>query len=434
MNQTKDSALISMEVLLKSSPEIFIPEPGTVVDGIVIAMHKNKILVDLGGVSTGIIAGKEAVDSADTLSDLAMGDTVSAFVLEPENDEGLIVLSLRKASQQKTWKRFVDFYKNKETIKVKITEANKGGLLVEVDSIKGFIPVSQLAPLHYPRVNGADSAKILSRLQKLVGKQLDVRIINIDEESRKLILSEKEAQNEVRATALKTIQVGDVVEGKISGVVNFGIFVTFNGLEGLVHISEIAWGHVDDPSNFGKLNDPVKVKVIGIEGEKISLSMKQLTVDPWLEIAKNFKEGQKVSGVINRVTEYGAFVTLADDINGLVHVSEMSDPEVKDNPKYNFNVGAEITASIVNIDVENHRIGLSVLGKKPAASKEILEEKKFDESASVDDLDLSDKAKAALKEAGYVTVKDVKAASEDALLAVEGFGPATLKKLTDQLA
>lgn len=422
--------LVSMDELLKSSPDIFIPEPGTIVEGVVITVHKNKILVDLGGVSTGIIAGREAVDSSDTMSDIKPGDAISAFILEPENDEGLIVLSLRKASQQKTWKKFVDFFNNKETIKVKITEANKGGLLVEVDSIKGFIPVSQLAPLHYPRVNGADSAKILSRLQKLVGEFIDVRIINIDEENRKLILSEKEAQNEVRATALKTIEVGQVVEGRISGVVNFGIFVTFNGLEGLVHISEIAWGHVDDPSNFGKLNDPVKIKVIGIEGEKISLSIKQLTQDPWLEIAKDFKEGQEVSGKINRITEYGAFITLADDINGLIHISEINDPSLKDNPKYNFAVGQDITARIVNIDTENHRIGLSVLDPKKSEAKA----KKTAAPTKVEELDLSDKIKSALKDAGYETVQSVKDASEEDLLNVEGFGPATLKKLLDQVA
>lgn len=414
--------LISMDELLTASPDIFIPIPGTIVDGKVITVHKNRILVDLGGVSTGVISGKEAVDSGDTISGLAEGDDISAFVLEPENDEGLIVLSLRKASQQKTWKKFLDYYNNKEVIKVKITEANKGGLLVEVDSIKGFIPVSQLAPLNYPRVNGADSAKILSRLQRLVGQFLDVRIINIDEENRKLILSEKEAQNEVRLKALKGINIGEIVEGKISGVVNFGIFVTFDGLEGLVHISEIAWGHVDDPSNFGKLGDKVQVKVIGIEGEKISLSIKQLTQDPWLEIAKKFKEGQKVTGVINRVTEYGAFVTLAEDINGLIHISEINDPEIKEKG-LTFKVGEEVTASIINIDVENHRIGLSILGKKPNAGQ-----------LSITELGLSDKTLLALEKAGVKSVDELKGKSIEELTAIEGVTESSAKKIAEKLA
>lgn len=414
--------LITMEELLESSPSVFIPEPGTIIDGKVITVHKNKILVDLGGVSTGVISGKEAVDSGDTISSLVQGDDISAFVLEPENDEGLVVLSLRKASQQKTWKKFVDFYDNKEVIKVRITEANKGGLLVEVDGIKGFIPVSQLAPLNYPRVNGADSAKILSRLQKLIGQQLDVRIINIDEENRKLILSEKEAQNEVRLKALKGIEIGEIVEGKISGVVNFGIFVTFDGLEGLVHISEIAWGHVDDPSNFGKLGDKVKVKVIGIEGEKISLSIKQLTQDPWLEIAKTFKEGQKVTGVINRVTEYGAFVTLAEDINGLIHISEINDPEIKDKG-LTFKVADEISASIINIDVENHRIGLSILTKKPSAA-----------GITITELGLSDKVLLALEKAGVKSVAELKAKSQEELMEIDGISEANAKKITEKLA
>lgn len=411
--------LISMDELLKSSPTIFIPEPGTIVDGKVITVHKNKILVDLGGVSTGVISGKEAVDSSDTISSLGRGDEVSAFVLEPENDEGLVVLSLRKASQQKTWKKFVDFYENKESIEVKITEANKGGLLVEVDGIKGFIPVSQLAPLNYPRVNGADSAKILSRLQKLVGQKLSVRIINIDEENRKLILSEKEAQNEERIKALKTIEAGEIVEGKISGVVNFGIFVTFNGLEGLVHISEIAWGHVDDPSNFGKLGEKVKVKVIGIEGEKISLSIKQLTQDPWLEIAKKFEEGQKVTGTVNRVTEYGAFVTLAEDINGLIHISEINDPEVQEKG-LSFKVGEEVSATIINIDVENHRIGLSVLGKKPSDS-------------SLASLGLSDKLLLALEKVGVKSADELKGKSVEELVDNLGLDVKTATKINQKV-
>ena len=442
-----------MDELMKDSPEIYLAQPGTLVDGTVITISGNRILVDIDGVSTGVISGKEAVDSSDTVKSLEAGDEVSAFVLEPENDEGLVVLSLRKASQQKTWKKFVDFFENKETIKVRITEANKGGLLVEKDGVKGFIPVSQLAPAHYPRVNGADSAKILARLQKLIGKEIDVRIINIDHDTKKLILSEKAAQYETRKKALEGVEVGAIVDGKISGVVNFGIFVTFAGLEGLVHISEIAWGHVNDPSSFGKLNDPVKVKIIGIEGEKISLSMKRLQDNPWEGIEENFKVDQIVEGEINRVTDYGAFVTLADDINGLIHVSELTEDEDEVvDMKEKFTVGDKVKAQIINIDIDNHRIGLAPLGadgkpvKKAAAKKEeaaeespAKEEKaekpaKAEAAGGLESLGLSEKITEALGAAGIKTLDDLKGKSEEELTELDGVGPATAKKIIEAVS
>jgi small subunit ribosomal protein S1 len=425
------SSLISMDELLKNSPVIFKPEPGTMVEGKVITIYKNRILVDLGGVSTGIIAGKEAIDSSETLKDLQPGDEITALVLEPENDEGLVVLSLRKASQHKTWQKFVDFFNKREVIKVKITEANKGGLLVEVDSIKGFIPVSQLAPLHYPRVNGADSAKILSRLQKLVGELLSVRIINIDDDNRKLILSEKEAQDEDRRKSLGNINIGDIVEGSISGVVNFGIFVTFNGLEGLVHISEIAWGHVSDPSVFGRLGDKIKVKVIGIEGEKISLSMKQLVENPWLEVAKQFEVGQMVKGTVNRITEYGAFISLKDDINGLIHVSELGSEEEKSLVADKFKVGQEIEAKIINVDIDNHRIGLALPEDlaKAAKKKDSSSEDSSPNSNDLESLGLSAKAIKVLTDAGFGTLESLKGATEEDLKQLDGMTEASLKKI-----
>ena len=428
--------LISMEDLLKDSPTFYTPEPGTIVEGTVITVHKNRVLVDLGGVTTGVIAGKEAVDSDDTIKELTEGDEVSALVLEPENDEGLVVLSLRKASQHRTWKQFVEYYETKQTIPVKVTEANKGGLLIEKDGIKGFIPVSQLAPLHYPRVNGADSAKILARLQKLIGETLNVRIINMDTDTRKLVLSEKEAQEDKRLEALKDVSVGEVVKGQISGVVNFGIFVTFKGLEGLVHISEIAWGHVNDPSAFGKLGDDVEVKVIGIEGEKISLSMKQLTENPWQEIADQYQIGQTVKGAVNRITDYGVFLSLAEDINGLIHVSEVSDDEETVDMNEQFKIGQEVEAVIINVDVNNHRIGLTLPGNteriEAAKSGGTAKASSSGSASSGSDLaalGLSDKIMSALEGAGYKTLADLKDVSEEDLTNLDGVGPATAAKI-----
>ena len=319
-----------MEQLLKNAPDILAPKPGTLVDGRVISIYKNKILVDINGVMTGLISGREARDSVDTLKKIKVGDNISAYVIDEEDAEGYIVLSLRKASQEKTWKRFEEAFERGDVITVNANEANKGGLLLEIDGIKGFIPVSQLAPLHYPRVNGADVNMILQRLQALVGTKFLVKIINIDKENGKLILSEKAAMEEQRKVALTSLKVGQKVKGKISGIVKFGIFVAFDGLEGLVHISEIAWGHVKDPADYGKLGDEVEVLVIGIEGEKISLSMKRLVEDPWLEAAKAFKIGDVIEGEINRLTPFGAFIKLGDDINGLIHLTEITAEAIKD--------------------------------------------------------------------------------------------------------
>lgn len=364
---------ISMDELLKSSPFMLIPSPGEILEGTVIDVTKHRVLVDLAGVNTGIIAGRETRDSMDTMKELKQGDTVLASVLESENDEGFVVLSLRKASQDRAWKKFVDAFEKKDVITVKASEANKGGLLLEVDGIKGFIPVSQLAPLHYPRVNGADANLILQKLKKLVGIPLEVKIINLDQETGKLILSERAAFREERQKALGELKTGDVVDGKISGVVKFGIFVAFDGLEGLVHISEIAWGHVSNPSDFGKVGDPVQVQVIGIEGDKISLSIKRLTDDPWKDAAKSFEIGKVVKGEINRIAPFGAFMRLTDDINGLIHLSEMvnADGSPVNDPGDVLTVGGMVEAKVIDINLDDHRIGLSLkaLMDLPAPAK-----------------------------------------------------------------
>jgi small subunit ribosomal protein S1 len=341
------------------------------VKGKVISLKKNKIVVDLNGVAVGIASGKDTHDSVRTIDNLKEGDEITAVVIGDENSDGMVVLSLRKASQAAAWDRFEEVYKSGAIIEVVINEANKGGLLLDIDGIKGFIPVSQLAPMHYPRVEGADSSQILTRLQKLISKKLLVKVINVDRATGKMILSEKAAIESDTVAALKQLQPGDVVRGKVSGVVKFGIFVTFNGLEGLVHISEIAWGHVSDPHQYAKVGDEVEVEVIGIEGEKLSLSMKRLTHDPWEEIAVKYPIGSTVKGKINRFSQFGAFVQLQDDINGLIHLSEIADTKVE-NPADFLEIGQEVQAQVINIDRDEHRIGLSLKalqgeGKKPKA-------------------------------------------------------------------
>lgn len=355
----KSEAHVMDELLKDFRPTRIVP--GELVKGTVVSVQKNCILVDLDGILTGSISGRETKDAFDTAKDLGSGDEVEAVVLEEENDEGFVVLSFRKASQEKTWKAFSEAYENDGTIKVKPSEANKGGLLLDLDGIKGFIPVSQLAPLHYPRVNGADAAQILAKLKELIGVELEVKILNLDKDAGKLILSEKAAFQADRAKTLEKLAVGQKVKGKISGIVQFGIFVTFGQVEGLVHVSEIEWGHCKDTRNYGKVGDEVEVMVIGIENGKISLSMKRLTDNPWENINDKFPVGTKMKAKINKVTPFGVFVELTEQINGLVHVSELF-PEGSESqdPTEVFKAGEEIDAWIIAVDEKEHRIALTV--------------------------------------------------------------------------
>lgn len=361
---------LTMEDLLGMTEDFVKPELGAVVKGLVIAMKKNHVIVDLNGVAVGIIAGAETHDSAGTIRNLKVGDEVQAVVVEDENDSGMVVLSLRKASQANAWDRFEKAFKDGEIVDVIVTEANKGGLLLDVDGIKGFIPVSQLAPIHYPRVDGADANQILLRLKKLVGQKFRCKVINVDRATGKMILSERAAIESQSSDSLKKLKVGDVMDGNVSGVVKFGIFVTFGGLEGLVHISEIAWGHVSNPHQYAKVGDPVRVQIIGIEKEKLSLSIKRLMKDPWEQIAEKYPIGSVVNGTINRFSQFGAFVQLEDDINGLIHLSEISDKKIED-PKEVLAIGDQVKATVINIDRDEHRIGLSLRPNRNEGKKEV---------------------------------------------------------------
>lgn len=360
-----------MDEVLKNGPQVLRVHPGELVTGNVVFRGKNKLLLDLNGVATGIVSGRELRDSFNTFRELKLGDEVSALVLEEENSEGMIVLSLRMASQQKAWDKFHKLIQAEGTMKFTPTEANKGGLLANIDGIRTFLPVSQLAPVNYPRVNNSDSTEIISRLQKFIGHTFTVKIITMDEDAGKIVVSEREAMSEERAKSLEHLKVGDVKEGLVSGLVKFGLFVAFDGLEGLVHISEIAWGHVKNPSEFAQVGDRVTVKVIGVEGEKLSLSIKQLTKDPWEEVAKRYPVGKEVSGTVIRFTDYGAFLKLEKDLSGLVHLSELAHHRVAD-PAEVLTIGQKVDAQVINIDIDERRIGLSIKALKPI-DKETME-------------------------------------------------------------
>lgn len=370
----------AMQELLRSSPHVFRAKPGELVEGTVIFKGKNKMLLDLAGVATGIISGRELRDSMSTFRDLTLGDAVSALVLEEENAEGMVVMSLRMASQQKAWDRFHKLIAEEGTMKFTAQEANKGGLLANIDGIRTFLPVSQLSPSNYPRVNNADSSEIITRLEKFIGHTFTVKIITVDEAAGKIVVSEREAMAEERAKSLESLTIGDEKDGVVSGLVKFGLFVAFDGLEGLVHISEIAWGHVKNPSECAQIGDRVRVKIIGIDGEKLSLSIKQLTKDPWEEIAERYPVGKKVHGTVVRFADYGAFIGLEKEITGLVHLTEISHEKVTD-PAQALKIGQKVDAQVINIDIDERRIGLSIKALLPIDAATLERMKKEREEA-----------------------------------------------------
>lgn len=355
---------LTMEDLLNSQ-EVAAMNVGDVVEGTVIAAEKHEVWLDLGQRGTGLVVGREIEQSAD----IKPGDTISASVLDPESDEGYAILSLKKAAKEKGWELLEQRFKDGEVFSVQAFDANKGGLLIEVDGIRGFLPVSQLSAENYPRVSGADKDEILHRLTSLVRKPLQVRVLDLDRRDNKLILSEKEAQREHTQDKVAKLNVGDTIKGLVTGVVDFGIFVNVDGIEGLVHISEIAWDRVDNPAKYVKVGQEIEAKIIAIDRDKLSLSIKQLQADPWINEIAKYKEGDSVEGKITRITPFGAFVQVTPVIEALVHISELSDNHVED-PSALLKVGDTKQFRVIAIDPEAHKLSLSLKSPaKPAKTK-----------------------------------------------------------------
>ncbi len=344
-----------MENLLTKKDDIVLYRAGQTVKGTVIDTNPSRILLDLPGGLTGIITKKEATGFGVSTDSVEKGSTVEALVINPENEQGLVAMSLRRASQENVWAELNLSLDEERIIKVKIVEANKGGLIATYKGIRAFLPVSQLTPLNYPRVDGAAAGEILQKLQEHVGKEFAVRAINVDREAGKLIVSEKAAHEESKRETLKNLNEGDVVQGIVSGVVKFGIFVTFGGVEGLVHLSELDWGHVSNPAKIYSLGDKVEVMVMGIDGDKLALSIKRLTDDPWKKKVAEFEEGQEVSGKIVRWNSAGVFIEIKPEVMGCFSLDQFgvekhSDLEVKD--------GEEMKGIVEKVNFESHRIDL----------------------------------------------------------------------------
>lgn len=375
MNSKKEQAkveeLSGMERLAKDYASQLVPfQQSEIVEADVVSASSKKVILNVGDLITGIVPEKElSVMSAH----LKKGDHIHAYVLDVEDKKGNMILSLRRADQERLSDDLKDKYQENKIIDVKVTEANKGGLLIDIGDYQGFLPVSQLAIRHYPKVDGGDPDKIYSRLKDLVDETLQVKIISFDPDQKKLIFSEKAAGDKDQEEKLSKIAEGQTIEGTITGLVDFGIFVKIGDgtseIEGLVHISEIAWGRVGKINETYKVGDKVKVLIVSTDDNRVSLSIKRLQVDPWRKAAKKYKINDFVKGEITKITEYGLFVRIDSEIDGLVHLSEISngDLEVVNNK---YQIGKTYEFKIISFDPDAHRLGLSLKLEKDEKKEE----------------------------------------------------------------
>ena len=347
---------LTMDELLKdneaSSKKII---AGDTVKGTVLSVKKHEILIDLGPQGVGLVPRREAAFARN----LKVGDEVTASVIEAEMKDGYVLLSMRKAVKDKGWDEILAKLDDATTVNVVPFDANRGGLLVEYEGIRGFLPVSQLSAEHYPRVGSSDKDEILQRLNSLVGKTLKARILDANKKENKLIFSEKEAVRDGLAARFAELKIGDTIKGVVTGVVDFGVFVNIDGIEGLVHISEISWERVGAPAEFVKVGDVVEAKIIAIDKERLSLSMKQLSEDPWLSEVANLKKGDTVEGTITRITPFGAFVQISPAVEALVHVSELGEGSDVD-PEKIFTLNERKDFKVIDVDKENRKISLAI--------------------------------------------------------------------------
>lgn len=359
---SKNSTL-TMDELLAGS-DVAQLATGEVVEGVITSIKKNEVWIDLGARGVGVVLRRE-IGYGQKLEE---GQSVTVSVIDPEMEEGHALLSMKRAVKDRGWDELQRVHEANDIVEVVPYDANRGGLLVELEGIRGFLPVSQLAAGHYPRVSGADKDEILQKLNALTNKPLRVRVLDVSRKDNKLIFSEKEAVKDDMQARFSELKVGDEVEGVVTGVIDFGAFVNVDGIEGLIHISEISWERVDNPRNYVKVGETVKAKIIAIDKDRLSLSLKQMSEDPWLEQVKAFKKGDVVEGKVTRITPFGAFVQISPSVEALVHVSEMSDDEAVD-PEQLFQLNEKKQFKVLDIDTENRKIALSLKDAKAPKAK-----------------------------------------------------------------
>lgn len=368
-------ATSAFEELLAEPGFLAIPKVGDVVKGTIISATKHAVRIDIENYRTGVVRGPELTDATTEYESLKPGDQVEATVIDLENEIGEMELSFRFAGAMRAWEKLRALMQDGTVLPVKIIEANKGGLMCRVNNVAGFMPVSQLAPDNYPRVTGGDKQKILEKLRSFIGKSMDVKVIDVNESEEKLIVSEKAVWEDEQRGVLASYKVGDIIEGEVTAIADFGAFVKFQPkdepvteekgqLEGLVHISEIAWQRIDHPRDILKVGDQIKAQIIGIEGSRIFLSIKNLIDDPWKHVHEKYQLGQMVTGKILKENPFGFFVELDPEIHGLAHISELADHPVKTLDEV-AKPGDTLDWKIISIEPDQHRLGLSLKKEEP---------------------------------------------------------------------
>ncbi len=345
------------------------PAVGDLIEGKVINIQKNTVFVDLQPFGTGIIYGREFHVARDIIKNINPGDNVSGKIIDLEEREGYFEISLKEARQARVWSEAEEAIKNKNVFELTVQDANKGGLMLTWQGVIGFLPASQLNSEHYPRVADGDKDRILEELKKMVGQKFSVSIINASPKEGKLIFSEKNPELKKKIKIVEKYAVGDELEGEVTGVVDFGVFIKIeDGLEGLVHISEMDWGLVEDPKQMFKVGEKVKVKIIEVKDEKISLSIKALKKNPWLEAEKKYKKDETVSAVVIKFNKHGALASIEEGVSGLVHISEFGN-ETKLREK--LSLGNSYKFKITNFEPKEQKMTLSYKeANEPEGDKE----------------------------------------------------------------
>ncbi|MFH1671544.1 MAG: S1 RNA-binding domain-containing protein [Candidatus Portnoybacteria bacterium] len=352
------------DLLAKEKDSLSLPQPGDLIEGIIIKMSKNEIIVDLGVSGTGIIYGGELKENKALIKGLKVGQEISALIVTPENEDGHTELSLKEANLKQVWSDLKESREGSKNIAVRVIEANRGGLVVEFSGIVGFLPVSQLSPQNYPRVEGGDKNKILKHLNGFVGQEILVKVITLDRKNEKLIVSEKAAQEKEIRQNLEKHKEGEVVDGVVTALTDFGAFIKFgDNLEGLAHISELDWQMINHPSQVVAEKEKVKAQIISISGGQITLSLKALKDDPWQGIEKKYQPGQIVEGKVTKISPSGAFIEIDGGIHGLVHSSEFSQQE------NSLDLGQLCQFKILSLVPGKHKMALKTLTQNDEAEQ-----------------------------------------------------------------
>ena len=354
----------NMASLLESEGvNIDFPRQGEIRQGIIASISKDQILVSVGTKSEGVITGKELeAIPAEDLKDLEVGKEISVYIINPEDSNGNLVLSYMQAREEENWKKAEELMANKTPFESKVVHYNKGGLIVALDGLRGFVPASQISMSRKAAMTGDTPEQ---RYGKMVGTPITCCVMEVDRERRRLIFSERAASNETRETVkeriIENLQEGEVRKGRVTSLADFGAFVNINGADGLVHLSEVSWDHIKNPAEVLKVGDEVNVKVISVDKDKkrIGLSIRQTQEDPWGDRMAKYKVGELLTAEITRLTKFGAFAKLEDDLEGLIHISEISEKRIE-HAKEVLKEGDKVTVRVIKIDPEAHRIGLSI--------------------------------------------------------------------------